>query len=193
MIADKELMFHLSDIEDKLNGLGDSGRLLFGGACLLRQREVFYKACMGQNWTLKSTNAFHEILDRLLDVPTYNPVSFIKLNAQCGNLVPDSLQPINFETTLVFTVANSLRDLVSALNEGETSYVRFSAARNIELIEMLADDMSRDCQDLLQIEMRNQQFDVTLIKNHSAERASAELASIYSKHSLFNSLWPSKE
>lgn len=189
-MSDSELITHLGVVESGVGDLSPSNSVAFAAACVERQKAVFCRALEGQSWLAPSAVALDEVLLRLWDIAKRNHLEGLDSAAlSAGKLMPADLQPDNGPLAVVFFVANGLRDLIGAFADGDFAYAHFKAARNLELIEMLADEESVDLEELQRLEVARQLDDLHDIARATSDSDVESLRESATRNPLYREHW----
>jgi hypothetical protein len=190
MIADKLLNAHLEQVKSAVLSFAPAAQVGFAAACVSRQREVFVRAAQTSGELNDSQRALDGVLDQLWLAAANDRVADLR-NAEplAAALAPEDFEPVDGPTAVVFTSANAIRDFISAALDGEASYAHFMAARNIELVEVLADEIPGDCDPLMRAEMDRQVADLSTLQAGAGSRAIETLKARNTGVSLYGNFW----
>lgn len=174
---DKVLVAHLDEVRAEVHALPREEAIAFGLVCLERMLPVYAQAAEGQTWngTGLLRAAMDEVWRHLLEA-TPLPEG---LGSRCDEASPpDELELDGLQRALTHTVAGAVAAFLDALEEGDFRYASFSAARAIEVPDLLADEPEFEgtvARALLQSEMKRQKADLARLKLAGLSRAAEEL------------------
>jgi hypothetical protein len=190
MIADKLLNAHLEQVKSAVLSFAPAAQVGFAAACISRQREVFVRAAATAEGLDNSQRALDGVLDQLWLAAANDRIADLR-NAEplATALAPEDFEAVNGPTAVVFTSVNAIRDFISAALDGETSYAHFMAARNIDLVEVLADEIEADCDPLMRAEMDRQVADLSTLQPGAGPQAIETLKARNAGVSLYGNFW----
>jgi hypothetical protein len=166
MMSTKELMAHLNDQQQVIEGLSRGPSIAFGAACLERQRPIYGRASLNQSWGEKGIPALEQVLGLLWSAASGTDLRGADLSALLTSLLPPDEALNSGPPMAAFTIANAVADFTTCIQEGNPHYAHCMARRGIELIEMLADDLSVDLEHLERQEIARQSADLaTLVES----------------------------
>ena len=187
-MSTSELMAHLDAQQQAIEGLSRGPCIAFGAACLERQRPIYDRASLVESWGEKGIPALEGVLDLLWSAASGTDLRGADLSALLSSLLPPDEALVSGPPVAAFTIANAVADFTTSIQEGNPHYAHCMARCGIELIEMLADDLSVDLEHLERQEIARQSVDLaTLVK--SMPDVIQRIRASSANQSLFGSEW----
>jgi hypothetical protein len=185
------LIEYLDLVETIVKKLPRKQAFAFAFACVERQWSVYEKSSSGKPWSgagLRSSidQAWQQLIDDQ-KMPGY-------LIDRCRRSIPHDDDLNDPEATAAHLISHSAIDLLSALQEKESSYCHLPATRNFDLLEMLSDEIKEtesrsDIKPLIDLEVKRQRDDLVTMRVSSNVEQIAALRETSMKTSLFGEVW----
>lgn len=164
---------HLRDVQKRIQGLKAEGAMVFGLACAERQFAAYSRAAKGQPWA--RPHVLRAGLDAGWALAEHGIALPRETREACRDAIPDAANLDSEGKVVAFTAANSISDLLDALADGELAYGAFTAARAIDLLEVMLDAMgsSESAEAISQGEISRQRGDLDRLEGASGVVVSA--------------------
>jgi hypothetical protein len=190
MIPDNVLVAHLKSVDAVVNGLAPRAQVAFAAGCVARQRDAFVRATTGRGELVGSAAAFDAVLEKLWSVAIDDGIADLEAAVPIAErLMPEELEASDPCLALVYTVSNAIRDFVTIAADGDVAYARYMAARNLELVELIAGEVTFDCEPLMRAEMERQRADLTALEQTSGAQDFSALKARNEGLSVYGELW----
>lgn len=185
------LIEYLDLVEKIANKLPRKQAFGFALACIERQWPVYERSSIDKPWSgagLRSSidQAWQQLIDDQ-KMPGY-------LVERCRRSIPCDDDLDDPEATAAHLISHSAIDLLSALQENESSYCHLPATRNFDLLEMLSDEKKEtgsgcNIKPLIDLEVKRQRDDLVTMRVSSNVEQIAALRDTSMTISLFDDAW----
>jgi hypothetical protein len=160
------LMPHLMTVEDVVTRMKPRLALAFGMACTERQWSTYERASRetSKDAVLPSVRRGLDEVWRWLQLQGPFPAG---LSAEIRGLIPTDEEVDDPRFVLLHIIGNGMADFLKSVGENQPSYAHFTAARNVEVIEVLEDVLgneSEEYEQLLVAEMSRQNEDIAVLQ-----------------------------
>lgn len=182
---EEALVKHLEAVDSDVEELDAASCYLFGASCFERLAPVHERASSDQVASQAVRLAIDSVWSWLggAEVSDWSELRQGILSlAELGESVGSP------EQVAEFFVANAIGDFLGALGDDDSQYARYAAARNIDTIELLADELDEDLSVLFAQEMKRQREDLELLKR-DGESAREALKSRSQGESVLGTHW----
>jgi hypothetical protein len=190
MIPDKVLIAHLDTVDGLVNALAPRAQVGFVASCASRQRNAFVRAATGRDELVGSAEAFDAVLEKMWGIAISDQLAELDGAVPISErLFPEGLEASGPLMAVVQTVGNAVKDFVSIAAGGDVAYARYTAARNVELVEIIADEVTFDCEPLMRAEMERQLADLATLQAASGPQDFSALRARNAGLSVYGELW----
>jgi hypothetical protein len=210
----KRIVQHMKDVERALSGMGANAALAFALACTERQWPVFQRAARSVPWMVdwqsKLRHALDDTWQHLLNdtsVSATEPIApFRQLLISSGAGEPEVEDTGGPSSAVAHTIANSIVDLLGAVEKCDVGHAHRLSHRNFDLLELLLDEhgvLLNDLKEesgqdpseiaavrkLIEQEMKQQDRDVQALRKDPSAAGMEEVRQVSVGKSLFGQVW----
>lgn len=136
------IVHHMRHVEASLSQMNAAAAFAFALACTERQWPVYQRITEVERPTGEAHSNLRQAIDAAWEHVARGTALAPALSTRCSGEVPKPESIVDASSSAAHTIANSIVDLLDAIEHREPAYPHHLSGRNLGLLELLADEFN---------------------------------------------------